>query len=182
MLSDILKEATKDSHARAERKVMERLKTIKNEQDYAEFLKLFYTLFKGVEDAIYPYLMKENPSLIADRRDASVILDDIHALGYHLEEDQPTLKIIPVQSMEAAVGMLYVLEGSTLGGVYIVRMLQKLGIERGLSFFEGYGGRTQERWQYFKESIDKAIFSTAGQQEALQHAEEAFESFGNIWG
>jgi heme oxygenase len=49
-----------------------------------------------------------------------------------------------------------VLEGSTLGGQYILRELEKRGIttETGAAFFACYGARTAEMWKSFKETAN----------------------------
>lgn len=56
----------------------------------------------------------------------------------------------------SAFGALYVLEGSTLGGLIIKKMIsEKLGSEEGMSFFEGYGKKTAERWKVFTHILNQ---------------------------
>lgn len=181
MLSKVLKESTKEIHAWAERRVMGRLNEIKDEKDYIALLKIFYVFFKSMEDVIYPVLTPHNQHLIADRRDASYILQDIRALDSGVEGENLSKIPAPVNIAEA-IGMLYVLEGSTLGGIYIVKILKKKGIERGFSFFEGYGEDTFTHWEAFKKEIDGLVHADKEQKLAIQRAEQAFTLFGNLLG
>jgi heme oxygenase len=45
MLSDKIKDATKPAHLNLEKIVVQQLKSIKNNEDYAAFLKKFYTIY-----------------------------------------------------------------------------------------------------------------------------------------
>jgi heme oxygenase len=66
-----------------------------------------------------------------------------------------------VETLGNAFGALYVLEGSKLGGRYILKDLSnRLGsdIEGINAFFTGYGVDTAVRWASFKASLDR--FST----------------------
>jgi heme oxygenase len=63
-----------------------------------------------------------------------------------------------VETLGQAFGALYVLEGSKLGGRYILKDLSnRLGsdIEGMDAFFTGYGSDTAVRWASFKGSLDK---------------------------
>lgn len=55
-------------------------------------------------------------------------------------------------SLAALTGMLYVIEGSTLGGQVIARQLAErmnLGPESGARFFHGWGTETRQHWCNF---------------------------------
>jgi len=55
-------------------------------------------------------------------------------------------------SVAELVGMLYVIEGSTLGGQIISRQLKlRIGVEsgRGATFFNGWGAETDTHWRKF---------------------------------
>lgn len=56
----------------------------------------------------------------------------------------------------AFLGMMYVVEGSTLGGQYIAKRAEEvLGLEpgEGDAFFRGAAGKTGERWREFKKVL-----------------------------
>ncbi len=58
----------------------------------------------------------------------------------------------PVTDVPTLIGLLYVIEGSTLGGQVIARQVQQsLGVSvlHGGRFFYGYGEQTEQHWQDF---------------------------------
>lgn len=79
-----------------------------------------------------------------------------------------------------ALGMLYVLEGSTLGGRFILRALAERGIsDPNLAFLDPYGAETGTRWRGFLDVLarevrdDSALIAQAcrGAVRAFRHAE-----------
>ncbi len=67
--------------------------------------------------------------------------------GFAPQGDRP-----PITSAEQLIGEIYVIEGSTLGGQVIARLLQgRLAVtaESGGRFFHGHGDSTQQRWHEF---------------------------------
>lgn len=78
-------------------------------------------------------------------------------------------------------GALYVIEGSTLGGQVIARILkQKFNLDEsnGAAFFSGYGARTGEMWKEFRTAIHAFAENGADQEQIIAAAKETFESFG----
>ncbi|HWO21551.1 MAG TPA: biliverdin-producing heme oxygenase [Kofleriaceae bacterium] len=80
-------------------------------------------------------------------------------------------------SLARATGVAYVLEGSTLGGRYVLAKLPPaLAALRGraTAFLEGYGDATGARWRAFGDVVARAIGSPADEDEAAEGACEAF--------
>jgi len=180
MISNELKSATHVSHQQLEKTVVLRLKSIRSEADYAVFLTYFYAYFHAVEQAIADFITPEVLPDYAERRNSDYLKQDIESLGGTVEA-LPTAIAPFIDSTAAALGALYVLEGSIMGGPYIVQMLQKHGIAKGFSFFSGYGADTGKMWLAFTETLD-ACATDAGQREAvLQTAQETFERFGDVF-
>ena len=72
------------------------------------------------------------------------------------------------------------MEGSTLGGLYISKMIAKqLNLTNGafLSFFDGYGEQTEEMWNSFKSALDEQVVHTAEQAAVVQAANDTFKKF-----
>ena len=69
----------------------------------------------------------------------------------------PVCSTLPrVATFADALGCLYVLEGSTLGGQFIRReVAARLGLtpDRGCAFFAGYGERTGAMWKAFGAAV-----------------------------
>jgi heme oxygenase len=86
----------------------------------------------------------------ADRRRAHLFAADLAALGAGPAAQRPQLPAVP--GTDAALGRLYVLEGSTLGGVFIDRHLAGLPELAGTSLraFSPYGERTGAMWHGFR--------------------------------
>lgn len=71
-------------------------------------------------------------------------------------------QLAPVESIEQLIGEMYVLEGSTLGGQVIYRLLNEslgLNVQSGAAFFYGNGGETMQRWLKFLNCTDSLMTS-----------------------
>ena len=86
------------------------------------------------------------------RRRAHLFAADLRALG--AEPDAAALPELPaVEDTDQALGRLYVLEGSTLGGTFISRHLATLpilGHDVRLGAFSPYGAETSAMWHAFR--------------------------------
>ncbi|RXK85871.1 biliverdin-producing heme oxygenase [Filimonas effusa] len=180
MLSQSIKEATRDAHLRLEKKVVQKLKAIRSNQDYADFLKHFYAYFSHIERVIAPYITAEVLPDHAQRRNSSYIKNDIEALGGNVTE-LPATTTPSIDNTIKALGALYVLEGSIMGGSIIVKMLEKEGITEGVSFFSGYGEATGQMWGIFTEVLNNHAKTEAAEAEAIAIANDTFEHFSYVF-
>jgi heme oxygenase len=82
---------------------------------------------------------------------------------------KPSLPDFPKPDSAAeALGMLYVLEGSTLGGRIILRMLADRGVrDERLGFLDPYGRDTGARWRSFCAVLDQ---QTRGSEAMIEQA------------
>ncbi|SOD12626.1 biliverdin-producing heme oxygenase [Pedobacter xixiisoli] len=181
MLSATIKEATKKPHQEVEKKVVLRIKSIRNEADYADLLKHFYAYFNAVENIITPYITTQILPDTAERRNSSYIKNDIETLGYTID-DLPNAVAPEVTNLAQAMGALYVLEGSIMGGPYIVKMLQKVGLNNGFSFFSGYGESSGSKWAAFTSVLNTIAKNEEEESEVLQAANQTFARFGDVFG
>ncbi len=180
MLSQYIKENTTAAHQKLEGTVVRQLKAIRSNADYAEVLKHFYAYFKAVEEAIAPFITADVLPDYAERRNSSHIKDDIIALGGQVD-DLPASSAPAINHTLAALSALYVLEGSIMGGPYIVQMLNKYGITTGTSFFSGYGSETGKVWGAFTAVLNKFGEDPASHAEAAAIANETFAKFGDVF-
>jgi heme oxygenase (biliverdin-IX-beta and delta-forming) len=147
-----VKEATAAAHQRTEHLLLPHLTSMNSRTDYVRLLRMFYGFFHPMELRIRERI---DASLLPDidaRRNSGFILLDLQALG---DQGQPDLadRLPAIASAGEALGALYVLEGSTLGGKMIANMLRKnpalrLGEEH-LHFFSGYREQTGSKWTQF---------------------------------
>ena len=112
------------------------------------------------------------------RRRARLFAGDLTALGAAPAADRPALPDVP--DTDAALGRLYVLEGSSLGGVFIDRHLATLPQLAGagrLSCFSPYGERTGAMWHAFR-TVTRARVAAGG--DAGRLVDSARQTFGAL--
>ncbi len=153
MILDRLKEATRDNHQRLEEglDVSSRLFSL---SDYRSLLLRWWGFYVPIERDISFAVAQTNSQFeFGARRKTGLLLQDLQALGVSEAElkSAPQCADLPeLRDFAAALGCLYVLEGATLGGQIISRLLrQNLGLtaENGAAFFNAYGKQTGRMWQ-----------------------------------
>lgn len=179
MLSEKLRENTKIAHQELEKLLVRKIRSIQTAGDYLEILVCFSRFFCPLEKAISFQLQNTLPD-ISKRRKTEWIEEDINYF-------QPSYSVIPtcpaipeIYKDSQAVGALYVIEGSTLGGQVICRMVsQRLGIspEKGFKFFSGYGDTTAEMWGDFKKYVNSRNWTEKEEDEVIDAANQTFDSF-----
>ncbi|KGE12355.1 biliverdin-producing heme oxygenase [Sphingobacterium deserti] len=180
ILSENIKENTKAAHQKLEAVVVRQLKAVRSNADYAEVLKNFYAYFNAVERAIAPFITSNVLPDYHERRNSSHIKEDILELGSDINE-LPAASAPSVSNTLEALSALYVLEGSIMGGPYIVQMLNKYGINLGTSFFSGYGQETGTMWASFTAVLNKYAESPTDHERAIEIANETFSKFGDVF-
>jgi heme oxygenase len=181
--SERLKAFTSSSHQELEKLLVGQMRNISNQEAYSSLLQLFYNYFGAIEAQVDQLI---GPAVLADytqRRKTKSLENDIIALGGTATRSIKAEDVPQIKNILQAFGALYVMEGSTLGGPHIVRMIQKkLQTDdlKGFSFFESYGADMMHMWQQFKEILDKQATNEAEQQVILDAADETFLKF-KIW-
>jgi heme oxygenase len=83
----------------------------------------------------------------------------------------------PLDSVAAAFGCMYVLEGATLGGRVISRHIEReLGLHatHGARFFNGYGEQTGVMWKNFRAALSAFADSSADEAKVVTSAIATF--------
>ena len=83
----------------------------------------------------------------------------------------------------ALLGPLYVLEGSTNGGKFLARVLERsLQIEdrAGLAYMDPYGDRQPEMWAEFKRLADQVELTRDQRDSVTEAARDTFRAIGSI--
>lgn len=118
-------------------------------QKYAEYLLVMEDIVKDVEVKVYP-VISNFISDIDQRKKLSSIQDDLKVLGFSVLNENTAFDAdfeIPF-----ALGIVYVMEGSTLGGRVILKNIEKqLGFnaDNGAKYFSGYKENTGSLWKSF---------------------------------
>lgn len=174
--SEVIKAATKKIHAEAEAVLIPRIKGIRSPEDFKDLLALFFGFFAPLEvligNFIHPHIL---PDIDTRRKSGSIIKS--FSSGTFTTVAAPCFLPV-INNVAQAFGAMYVLEGSTLGGKIISRMLQanvtvQLSSES-LAFFDVYGDGTYEMWGRFKTVMDALLTNDADIIAATETAGDTF--------
>jgi heme oxygenase (biliverdin-IX-beta and delta-forming) len=159
------------------------LSAVKTSDDYIALLKAFYGYFKPVEEAISRYVTISVLPDIQQRRKADYLLKDLSSLNSPTTAIPLAGEIPAMTTVCEAMGALYVLEGSTLGGIGITRMLLKkeqLSLQADqVQFFNSYGEAVGKMWNAFLLALN-GFTSDGNDIEAMVNtADETFLLFKN---
>lgn len=137
---------------------------------YGHVLQGFATFLAGWEELVATALPQRLRGWAGEQRSGRVA-DDLDVLG--LTSPAAAAQLPAIHGMAEALGSLYVLEGSALGGQVISRHLRdQLGIEphSGGAYFHGEGAATGTRWRDFRAIVEAEL---AGDERALSQAVHA---------
>lgn len=181
MILERLKSETRMAHQSLEKMLVPKIKNIVTALQYNSLLQMFYGFYYPLEQSINNYI---DDSIIPDynkRRKAGTILKDINSINAAAE--LPLCTDMPeVTNTSQALGALYVLEGSTLGGQVICQMLEKnldLPDGKALTFFTGYGIETQTMWQSFVKEINHYMATVGNSDDMVASANDTFIKINN---
>jgi heme oxygenase len=156
-LAPRLKQATLATHRAVERlPIMVRLMSPQvAPRDYLDYLLAMAEVYATLETPLLEALGPERRQELGIVPRLPAILQDLARLGV---DDQASRSVGPRPfGTSAAVGGIYVLEGSTLGGRVIARHLRRcLGAGLGsTSFLDFHGERASEVWKGFTSGLDR---------------------------
>ena len=110
----------------------------------------------------------QDETFLDPRRRMYLLQADLAALGLSARAVAmlPTCPAPVLRNAVEALGSLYVMEGSTLGGRVIERNVERclgLNARHGCTYFAGYGARTGAMWRSFLTRLDQAPAADAEQ-------------------
>lgn len=148
-------------------------------QEYINYLTLMYNVIKDTEENIYPIIEHIFEDL-GERKKSQHLENDIKVLGAKLPESNTPLTNTGFNATPGfAVGIMYVIEGSTLGGRVIYKNINNnLGHteESGASYFAGYGNTTGSHWKKFLEKFTAYTINNNCEAEVMAGADYAFNA------
>lgn len=150
-------------------------------EEYALYLSLMHDVVQDLEENIYPILSNFITDL-SERKKASLILDDLKHIGNQKQKTDSAFKNASEISIPFAMGIMYVVEGSTLGGRFILKNIEEnLGFneEKGASYFAGYGTKTGSFWKKYLNSLTNFEAENNSEEEIIAGADYAFRVIGN---
>jgi heme oxygenase len=153
MLIEKIRASTGKEHQQLEGTLLPYINQISSREEYSLLLQAFHGYVLPVQEKIMLFIDNGVVPDIAQRRNADLLQKDLLELGQEANADYCT-DLPPISSHAEALGALYVLEGSTLGGKIISKMISgKLNSPAGLQFFNGYGDKTGSMWKAFLVSL-----------------------------
>ena len=123
-----------------------------SKDEYITYLLKLYALHYKIESQLQAFEWSKFNIEIASYLRLELIEKDLQHLGA-----TPPKEIdngIEIASFDEAIGHLYVLTGSTMGGVILSQKVQKLFHGANL-YFSGFGDETHGRWMQFLASLTR---------------------------
>ncbi|KAB8039703.1 hypothetical protein GCL60_05430 [Silvanigrella paludirubra] len=180
-ISLLLKSATSQLHDEVEQiNIMSKSKpTIDN---YIDYLKVLFKIFIPLEQKLLNYSeWKQNNFNFNLTKRVQHLIMDIHNLNVNKNEIIFSTNLPNIDSFEKALGIYYVLEGSSLGGQFLFKkMLLNYSdqLENKLNYLYGFGKETFKEWKIFIDNINNyAEINSAKKIDILNSALETFECF-----
>lgn len=161
-----LRQATRERHERLERR-LDAAAQLADPQRRPRFLARYAALHLPAEAALAPFLA-DMPDLAFEARSRA------RRPG---SGARPMEAGFPQPGTEAeALGMLYVLEGSLLGGRVILRAVAEAGGDTDqLGFLAPYGEETGRQWRSFLQVLERSLQEEAQVEQACLGAQRAFD-------
>lgn len=157
--------------------------TVSKEQ-YIQYLDLMHNLVKDAEENIFPQLSE----IITDfehRKKAHLLENDFAFLNFKKENiNEKPLSLNTSNSIPFNLGIMYVIEGSSLGGRFILKNIQKaLGYNEngGATYFEGYGNRTGSTWKTFLNTMIAFENENNCEAEIIAGADYAYDTIAEYF-
>jgi heme oxygenase len=145
--------------------------------DYITYLQKMRGIVAFYESKVFPALTGTLPDL-PRREKLPLINEDLNYLSPDKAESSAFQESeVPDPSIGYALGCMYVMEGSTLGGKVILKHVSKtLGImpEQGGSYFAGYGEETGHYWKSFLQTLHEYSINHDCDTEIITGAKDTF--------
>lgn len=147
--------------------------------DYSHVIERFYGFYVTLESEFF-----SNPhdNFFDDRKKSASLEADLKSLGINpaLVKKISPARLPQMDSSEKQLGIMYVLEGSTLGGQVLQKHFhQKFDLtpEHGMSYFCGYKEQTMPRWRDFQRLLAESSHKNSLKQDVIIHsAQQTFLS------
>lgn len=176
-----LKAATHTYHAHVE-DCLALDESISTRGAYRQLLKNLLGFYQPIENAIERLDWTATDIDVKARRKSTWLASDLVDLGFEPGKIStlPHCQIIPaVNTVNSGLGVLYVLEGATLGGQVVIRDLaDRFGYNSafGGRFFSSYGLAVGAMWREYLQVLEQAGLDAAARAEIERAAIDTFRS------
>lgn len=193
-LADELKRRTAAAHHAAEHHALQQsvVRGAISPGGYAPYASRLWHLHRALESSVDRACRAEGrlgKVMVERYRRAARFPEDLAALGLEVQPIEAVHSIALCSMTEwfetharakpiALLGVLYVLEGSTNGGMVIARVLRRawnLQGEDSLRSIDPHGAHTREHWQAFRSSLDSLSLTFDERELVVSASEWTFE-------
>ena len=188
-LRSILREKTRDDHRRLDHHPLlgPLVRPGLTREHYGRVLLTFSWIYEHVDARLQMALdqfVGELPFHMSDRRGwLHADLDQLGLLSQSQNSPLHAWTVPPITSPAQLIGHLYVVEGSTLGGQVIARLVHEgIGItpESGGRFFHGHGAKTIEHWESLW-TLAGTLVSAGDEPPCAQAASQLFAALNDAF-
>lgn len=145
---------------------------------YRHYLEVMYKMVYEVENRYFPKLNTVFSDL-PQRCKSALLYEDLRTIDGNLATAATEIFGNNKKSLSFIAGIIYVIEGSTLGGRYILKNIEsQLDFENkaATSFLAGYGPSTGSMWKKFMAELSEYEAVTQSATEIIAGAQYAFEA------
>ena len=147
---------------------------------FERLMQAYYGFYQPLEQALLASGAVPDDFNLLPRLKADTLRADLRALGA-TADDLPLCEDLPViDSSAASLGVLYVLEGATLGGQILRREIAarlNLDADNGAAFLDVYGAATGRRWREFIEYLSNRPMAASERAAVVSAAQTTFSCF-----
>lgn len=146
---------------------------------YTQLLAAYYGFYQALESNLLACELPEGFEL-STRLKTPALQQDLHALNVRIEALPLCDNLPPLNNPASVLGVLYVLEGATLGGnVLRKHVSEQLGLDadNGCAFLYVYGEATGKQWKAFLDYLGSVSLDAPAQALAVHAACSTFSCF-----
>jgi heme oxygenase len=150
---------------------------------FVRLMQAYYGFYRPLESALLDSGAIPVDFDLAPRLKAQTLFNDLRAQGLTPETiaHLPLCQSLPViDSSAACLGVMYVLEGATLGGQILRREIASrlsLNAANGAAFLDVYGAATGRRWRDFIEYLGSRSLDASEREAVVAAARTTFSCF-----
>lgn len=190
MITQRLKEETRPNHEHTEeiaysKEIMSRTLTA---EEYRKLITNTYFVHSVIENQVEKIeaLLKDSDLELDTRKKSHLLEKDLQNLGLEPSKIAAPSIEFNISTLEEALGAMYVLEGSTLGGMYIYKALQRNpNLEKEniseFNYYNCYGEATRDRWAKFQEVLVKYAANKESEDAIVENAKRTFDYLSEVF-
>lgn len=173
-----LKDATSTTHERLDKAIMGH-EPFSTRERYASFVKVQHAFHRSIEALYRHRAIRDLLPGIAGRSRLARIEQDLSDLGHEPPDHAavPAFETSTEHHLPAALGWLYVAEGSHLGAAFLLKEAEKLGLSAAFGarhLAPSPAGRAVQ-WRIFKSELDAVKLPARHEADVVSGASAAFD-------